>query len=91
MGSSSLRQLNLSLPLITTLLSSHAELSPLQLSRLDQMGQNLLDAGEQSDEGEHAASVCRRHHQGGDGVTAWRNDQVGWTKGPEVQSSSDLK
>ena len=47
------------------------------------MGQNVLHAGEQSDEGEHAASVRRRHHQGGDGVPARRNAQVGWIKGSE--------
>lgn len=59
--------------------SSHPERSPLQLYRLDQMGQNVLHVGEQPDEGEHAASVCRRHRQGGDGVAAWGNTQVGWT------------
>lgn len=49
------------------------------------MGQNFLNAGKQSDEGEHAASICRRYHQGGDGVTAWRNTQVGWTKEQEFR------
>lgn len=58
---------------------SHTKSTLLQFSRPDQMGQNLLHAGEQSDEGEHAASVRRWHHQGGDWVTAWRNGQVGLT------------
>lgn len=45
------------------------------------MGQTLLDAGEQSDEGEHDAAVRRRHHQGGDGVAARANAQVGLDRG----------